>query len=155
MQAQPAFSSIFKSRENREYKILISKKFHIDKKEFDIEDVESEVLIGWFGHELGHIIDYSERSTVGMIIFGLKYLFSKDHLKEVERTADMIAVNHGMLDYILATKNFILNNAHISEKYKTRITKLYMSAEEIMEIIHSKKKDLQTETDKEEAETLG
>lgn len=155
MQAQPAFKSIFKSREERGYKILISKKFHIENKEFDIEDVPSEVLIGWFGHELGHVVDYSERSTIGMFIFGVKYLFSKAHLKEVERTADMIAVNHGMSDYILATKDFILNNVNISPAYKARITQLYMSPEEIMEIANSKDKNLEREVEKEEVEKMG
>lgn len=155
MQAQPTFESLFKSRENRGYKILISTKFHIEKKEFDIEDVESDVLIGWFGHELGHVVDYSSHSTVGMLIFGIKYLFSKAHLKEVERTADMIAVNHGMTNYILATKDFILNNVHISPEYKARISKLYMSPEEIMEIVNSKDKNLESEVEKEEVEELG
>lgn len=155
MQAQPTFGSIFKNRKNRKYKILISKKFHIENKEFDIEDVESEVLIGWFGHELGHIVDYSRHTTIGMLIFGLKYLFSKKHLKEVERTADVIAVKHGMSDYILATKDFILNNVHISPAYKARIIKLYMSPEEIMEIVNSKEKSLEKEIEKEEVEEMG
>ncbi len=147
MQAQPEFSTIFKGRKKRGYKILISEKFHIENKEFDIENVESEVLIGWFGHELGHVIDYRERSTIGMIIFGLKYLFSKAHLKEVERTADTIAVHHGMSEYILATKDFILSNVHISSKYKARIAKLYLSPEEIMEIVNSKNKNLEEEVE--------
>lgn len=154
MQAQPDFASIFKSKENRGYKILISEKFHIEKKEFDIEDVESDVLIGWFGHELGHVMDYRDRSTLGMIIFGLKYLFSKAHLKLVERTADTIAVNHGMSDYILATKNFILNNVHISDEYKARIERLYLSPKEIMEIVNSKNKSLEKEVEKEEIDEM-
>lgn len=155
MQAQPTFESIFKSKENRGYKILISKKFHIKNKVFNIEDVERDVLIGWFGHELGHVVDYSERSTIGMLIFGLKYLFSKPYLKTVERRADMIAMNHGMSRYILATKNFILNNAHISTKYKKRISNLYMSPEEIVQIINSKEKNLEEEANKEEIEEVG
>lgn len=152
MQAQPDLKSIFRSQEKRGYKILISTKFHIEKKAFNIEDVDSEVLIGWFGHELGHVVDYSDRSTLGMLIFGLKYLFSKSHLKEVERTADMIAINHGMAESILATKDFILNNVHISPAYKQRIAKLYMSPEEIMEIVNSKSKNLEEEVEKEEQE---
>lgn len=155
MQAQPDLKSIFRSKEKRGYKILISTKFHIEQKSFNIEDVESEVLIGWFGHELGHVVDYSDRSTLGMLVFGLKYLFSKSHLKEVERTADMIAINHGMVNYILATKDFILNNVHISPAYKQRIAKLYMSPEEIMEIVNSKSKNLEEEVEKEEEKELG
>lgn len=149
MQAQPDLSTILRGRKNRGYKILISEKIHIEQKEFSIEDMEKEVLIGWFGHELGHVIDYHDRSAIGMLIFGLKYLFSKTHLKEVERTADTIAVRHGMSNYILATKDFILNNAHVSSKYKARIAKLYMSPQEIMEIVNSEEKSLEKEVEKE------
>lgn len=152
MQAQPTYASIFRSRENRAYVILISNKFHIEKREFHITDVAPEVLIGWFGHELGHVMDYRRRSSLGMIIFGLKYLFSKKYLKRAERTADLYAVKHGMHEYIVATKNFILDNVHISPAYKARIERLYMSPEEIMEIVNSKKQSLEEEVEKEEIE---
>ncbi|MBW2962585.1 hypothetical protein [Mesonia aestuariivivens] len=136
MQAQPSFVSFLKSRKNRAYVILISEKFHIEEEEFSILNVEDEVLIGWIGHELGHVMDYRERSTLGMAAFGLKYLFSTAHIQEVERAADTYAVKHGMYQYILATKNFILNNTSISPKYKNRIKRLYMSPEEIMELVN-------------------
>jgi len=137
MQAQPTYSSIFKRRKSRGYIILISEKFHIEEEEFSILDVEDDVMIGWIGHELGHVIDYLNRSALGMIVFGIKYLFSTAHIQEVERAADTFAVQHGMYQYILATKNFILNNTSISPKYKNRIKKLYMSPEEIMDLVNS------------------
>ncbi len=136
MQAQPAFGSIFKPKNERAYFILISEKFHIEKEKFSILDVPDEVLIGWIGHELGHIMDYLNRNAFDLILLGFKYLFSKKHLKEVERTADTYAIKHGMKDYILATKNFILNNADLSPAYKARIKNLYMSPEEIMELVN-------------------
>ncbi|MFD2698656.1 hypothetical protein ACFSQ0_11685 [Mesonia sediminis] len=136
MQAQPSFASFLKSRKNRAYIIFISEKFHIEDEEFSILDVEDDVLIGWIGHELGHVMDYRDRGTLGMAVFGLKYLFSTAHIQEVERTADTYAIKHGMKDYILATKNFILNNADLSPAYKARIKNLYMSPEEIMELVN-------------------
>lgn len=139
MQAQPTWASFLTSRDNRAYIILISEKFHIEEEEFDIHNVDEDVLIGWLGHELGHVMDYRERSNFGMLVFGLKYLYSKPHIQEVERAADTFAVNHGMHEYIIATKNFILNHASISPKYKKRIMKYYMSPEEIMELVNSNK----------------
>lgn len=139
MQAQPTWASFLQSKKDRAYIILISEKFHIEEEEFDIHDVEEDVLIGWLGHELGHIMDYKERTNFGMLLFGLKYLYSKHHIQEVERSADTFAVNHGMHEYILATKKFILNHAKISPKYKKRIMKYYMSPEEIMELVNSSK----------------
>lgn len=139
MQAQPRFASFFKSKENREYVILISRNIQIEGEKFTINDIPSDVIIGWIGHELGHIMDYRNRTNVGMLIFGLKYLFSSAHIKEVERAADTYAIAHGMGDYILKTKNFILDNANLSEKYKDRIRRLYISPEEVMELINKNK----------------
>lgn len=139
MQAQPRFASFFKRKENREYVILISRNIQIEGEHFTMEDIPSDVKVGWLGHELGHVMDYRERTNFGMLIFGIKYLFSSAHIKEVERTADTYAIAHGMGDYILKTKNFILDNASLSEKYKERILRLYISPEEVMELINENK----------------
>ncbi len=139
MQAQPKFASFFKSKENREYIILISRSIQIEEEDFTMDDIPSDVKIGWIGHELGHIMDYKHRTTAGMIIYGAKYLFSSNAIKKIERTADAFAISHGMGDYILKTKDFILENADISEKYKARIRRLYISPEEVMELINENK----------------
>ena len=142
MQAQPTWKSFFKSRKKREYIILISRRVKIDRESFKITDIPSDVLIGWLGHELGHVMDYRDRSGFGMLLFGLKYLYSSGHIQEVERAADTYAVAHGMGSYILKTKDFILNHAHISEAYKTRIRRLYLSPEEIMHLIEEHKEEM-------------
>ncbi len=139
MQAQPRFTSFFKSKENREYVILINRRIQIEKEAFSMDEIPSDVKVGWIGHELGHIMDYRDRTNVGMIIFGLKYLLSSLFIKEVERTADTYAIAHGMGQYILKTKNFILDNANLSEKYKQRIRRYYISPEEVMELINENK----------------
>lgn len=139
MQAQPRFTSFFKSKRKREYIILISRKIQIEGEKFTMDDIPSDVKVGWIGHELGHVMDYRDRTNIGMIIFGLKYLLSPLHVKEVERAADTYAIAHGMGDYILKTKNFILDNANLSEIYKHRIRELYISPEEVMELINKNK----------------
>ena len=139
MQAQPRFASFFKKKENREYLIFISRKIQIEGEVFTMDDIPSDVKVGWLGHELGHVMDYSHRTNVGMLILGIKYLFSAAHIKEVERAADTYAIAQGMGDYILKTKNFILENANLSERYKERIRRLYISPEEVMELINENK----------------
>ncbi|RKS53541.1 hypothetical protein BC962_1793 [Gillisia mitskevichiae] len=139
MQAQPKFSGIFKNKKNRSYFVMITEHFHIENESFSISEVPSEVLIGWIGHELGHIMDYQERSGINLIGFGISYLTSHKFIKEAERAADTFAVSHGMGDYILATKDFILNHAHLSSIYKDRIRKLYLSPEEILLLVEELK----------------
>ena len=136
MLAQPDFWSLFKPKGKRKYKILISEKIVISGKEFKTKDIPSDVLIGWLGHELGHIMDYRTRSNLNLIWFGLKYNFSDNYIKIAERAADTYAVNHGMEKYILITKDFILNNSEIDALYKSRIVKFYLSPEEIMELVN-------------------
>lgn len=135
MQAQPQFSGLVKKRGNRSYFVFISESFHIENEEFEISEIPSDVLIGWIGHELGHIMDYQQRTGFNMIAFGIRYLTSKRFIQEAERSADTFAVNHGMGDYILATKDFILNHSHLSEVYKDRIKRLYLSPEEILDLV--------------------
>lgn len=135
MQAQPKFSGLLKKRKNRSYYIMISESFSIEDEKFGVNEIPSDVLIGWIGHELGHIMDYRDRGGFNMIVFGIKYLLSSNYIREAERAADTYAVNRGMGEYILATKDFILSHAHLSEVYKARIKRLYLSPEEILELV--------------------
>ena len=135
MQARPTFDSFFKTRKKRKYLILISKQFKISGKEFSTLDIPDDIFIGWIGHELGHIMDYQHRNRWNLIWFGIQYLFSENHIIEAERAADRFAVQHKMEEYILKTKNFILNHAEISEVYKNRMKRYYLSPEEIMFLV--------------------
>ena len=135
MQAQPKLGGIFKKRKNREYLIFINEKFTIDDEVFDVTNVPSEVLTGWIGHELGHVMDYLDRSGAELLWFGIKYVTSKNYIREAERAADTYAVNHGLGEQIIATKNFILNHSRLSDSYKNRIQELYLSPDEIMVLI--------------------
>ncbi len=135
MKAQPKFSSIFRSKKKRTYVILMSKVFKIDGMELPIQDIPKNVLIGWLGHELGHIMDYHTRSSLNLMLFGIQYWISPNYIKEAERMADTYAITHSMQDYILATKKFILTHSSLSEKYKARIRRLYLSPDEILLLV--------------------
>lgn len=133
MQAQPKLTDIFKKE--RHYLVLMNWKLSIEHEQYSILNIPSDTLIGWLGHELGHLMDYRRKSGMGLIIFGLRYLTSYKFIRKAERAADIFAITHGMKDYILSTKNFILNHTGFSETYKKRIKRLYLSPEEIMQLI--------------------
>ena len=135
MQAQPKIGGLLKNRKKRSYFIFINETFKIEDEIFDVTSVPSEVLIGWIGHELGHIMDYQDRSAADLVWFGVKYLTSKNYIKEAEKAADTYAVNHGLGEQIIATKNFIIHHSKLSDNYKDRIQELYLSPEEIMVLI--------------------
>src|SRR5690625_3820353 len=89
MQAQPAFSNVFKGKNNRNYYIFISSQVNIEGKDFSVRDIPSDVLVGWLGHELGHVMDYRDRSGMGLVIFGLRYVTSNKYIMKAERRADV------------------------------------------------------------------
>ena len=135
MQAQPVFNTLLQKRAKRRYRINISAHFKLIHCDMPITKIPDEVMIGWIGHELGHILDYEHRSNTGIISFGYQYLFSPTYVKEAERVADTYAVERGLGKYILATKRFILDHAELPQSYKNKIAKLYLSPDVIVELV--------------------
>ncbi|WP_155837778.1 hypothetical protein ACSTS3_13955 [Aquimarina muelleri] len=135
MKAQPKIPTLFASKSKRGYVILMSRVFKVENIQLHIKDIPKEVLIGWLGHELGHIMDYQNRSSANLVLFGIKYFFSQGYIRKAERIADTYAVTHNMKDYILATKEFILSKGDLPEIYKSRIRRLYLSPDEILMLV--------------------
>ena len=135
MQAQPVFSTLWRKQKNRRYRINISTHFKLSSCDMPITGMPEEVMVGWIVHELGHILDYEHRSNAAIVLFGFRYLFSPEYVKEAERVADTYAVERGAGTYILATKRFILDHAEIPQEYKNKITRLYLSPDVIVELV--------------------
>ncbi|KAA9357377.1 hypothetical protein [Larkinella humicola] len=133
MQAQPVFRTLLNQRKNRSYRINISAMFQLTHTAIPIHQIPDAILIGWIGHELGHIMDYENRSNLGLVGFGLSYVLSPAYVKKVERIADAYAVSHGLGHYLIETKQFILNHAELPQAYKDKIARLYVSPEEIVD----------------------
>ena len=142
MQAQPKVGSlVFKNRQNRAYRIKISRYLELEDENIPIEELPRDVLLGWIGHELGHVQDYLNRSSVNMMGFGVKYYCSHKFVTEAEITADSYAVANGLGDKIIATKNFVLNHDRLPEHYKNKIRTLYMSPGEILSLVEAQEDD--------------
>lgn len=133
MQAQPVFLSLLHRRKKRRYRIKISEHFRLVHSQIPIEEIPDVVMIGWIGHELGHILDYESKSNWGMVSFGYHYYFSSTYVKHAEMMADSLAVERGMGNYIVATKRFILDHADLPQAYKDKISRLYLSPDVIVE----------------------
>lgn len=131
MQAQPRGRTLFKGKANRSYKVKMSRYLATGDSVISIEDVPNDILIGWIAHELGHIMDYRDRSAIRMIGFGIRYLTSNAFVKDSERRADIYAIQHGFADNIIKTKKYILEREDFPETYKERIIRFYISPEEV------------------------
>ena len=135
MQAQPKPRTLLRRKSHRVYVVKISRYLKLNQEKLDISTLPFEVLVGWIGHELGHIMDYKDRSGFAMVGFGARYWLSERFLKKAERRADLYALKHGLGDKIISTKNFVLNHVDIPVSYKERIKRLYMSPEEFTEML--------------------
>lgn len=145
MQAQPKFSTLFKSGKKRSYLIKITREMEVDSVSIPIEKIPHDVLLGWLGHELGHIADYTKKNGLGMTWFGFTYLcFDKSKVK-AERRADVEALNHGLANEIIATKNFILHNSSLSVAYRQRIKTYYMSPEQVLDLVKEMNEEIAEE----------
>lgn len=132
MQAQPKWYGVFQNKKNRAYLIKIKPYFDLQDQNIPVSELPYEILVGWIGHELGHILDYVERSSLNMMGFGVNYVTSKRKMIEAENRADINAIEHGLGKYILSCKKFVLTTELFSKDYRNRINKHYMSPEEVV-----------------------
>ena len=131
MQAQPKVASLFNSAKFRTYVVNIKKHFQSKDSVILMSSLPKNVLVGWLGHELGHILDYHGKDFFSVTELGIGYVLSDDYVKSTEFRADFNAIQHGLKDKILATKNFILNHPKLPESYKRKIRDFYPSEESI------------------------
>lgn len=131
MAARPVAGTLFKSRNKRKYEILINPAFKLGHHDNPRQQIPDSVLIGWLAHELGHIMDYEARSAWNLVGFGVSYMLSRQFIQGAEHRADSFATNHGMAEYIIATKSFILNHPELPQTYKNRIANFYLSPRDI------------------------
>jgi hypothetical protein len=141
MQAQPRYRTMYGFRKWRSYLVKISRNFTLNGSQVPAHELPEKVLVGWLGHELGHIVDYLRKNNWSMMLYGIGYFTSKSFIIMAERAADTYALDHGLGNHIIATKEFIMKQAGMSEKYINRIKRLYLPPEEIMDMMENRLSD--------------
>ena len=130
MQAQPEANFIFRNKKNRSYKILVNNDKNINGMFY--KDLSFNSLVGWIGHELAHVLDYSKKDNIKLLSFITSYVFSRKDMKKTEREADIETIKHGLGTQLLDGINFFHRNKKISKKYKKKKQDFYLSPQEII-----------------------
>ena len=131
MLAQPVIDWRFFWKPKRQYRIRIKKSLVVNNPNFSEEWPRHEILVGWLGHELGHIVDYKDRSALNLILFGLRYHFFPPFVKKAEITADHNTVKAGLTKELLISKAYG-RQAHIfSKSYVAKLDRLYPSLDTV------------------------
>jgi hypothetical protein len=86
-------STIFRDKSNRKYIIRVNNSKKSSKVLINHADFNSK--IGLIGHELGHISDYSQANTFGVMKRGLSYL-AKNSKKKFENKIDLLTIQKGL-----------------------------------------------------------
>lgn len=130
MRAQPVIDYRIVSTQRRRYRIQISN--HLEIAQYiQLKELPQDVLVGWFAHELGHIVDYHQRSVFSLLKFIIGYAFFPTYRAGTERRADLFAIERGFGNELMATKVYILDQSTLPSTYKDRIRKYYMSPDEL------------------------
>lgn len=138
MKAVPSLGFLFRKKEKRHYYIVMNNRqcngrcLH--------ERITSTSFHGVIGHELGHIVDYSNRSNLGLMKLLIKYIGKKSRI-ETENRADMIAIDHGMGKELLEFTEFIFDDQCSPESYRKYKRKYYNTPQKFREIISRKQKE--------------
>lgn len=132
MRAQPIPTWSGVSRSSRSYRVQLSNHLEIARHIVPAE-LPEEVLVGWFAHELGHVVDYHRRTPLGLLWFLLGYVLLPTYRAGAERRADLFAIERGFGPELMQTKTYILEQSKLPPRYLNRIKKYYMSPDELEE----------------------
>lgn len=131
LQARPDWYSLFKSRKNRKYLILTNHDVCNPVAPCN-SDFDSQV--GFYAHELGHIVDYETMTKRELIVCGVKYVFSSEYKKSIEQKTDLIAIQHGAGYLKYHASCFVFYKSEADPVYLERKKRLYFSPEEILKL---------------------
>jgi hypothetical protein len=126
-------SFFFHKRSHRVYTLIINKKEKKDAARL-VHTAPFDAQVGLLGHELAHILDYTQKSNCQMVGFAIKYL-NKEKRRQTEWKTDSLTVAHGLGWQLYRFSDFVMNQADISPKYRKYKTKYYMSPEALYEMV--------------------
>ncbi|HEY7161775.1 MAG TPA: hypothetical protein VH815_10975, partial [Acidobacteriota bacterium] len=136
MVSRPKLKSILKGRERRQYIIIIQKP-GLSRNNLDWKELTFNAMVGWIGHELGHVLHYSHKSSGGVLLVGIKYAFP-GYRRKMERFTDQLAIQHNLGYALYEGVDYTINSSHATAHYKNSQEKFYLHPEEILERINSK-----------------
>jgi len=127
MAARPKGIEVFREKGKRGYIIYIN---DFPSAKISPDSISFNAQIGVIGHELAHLVDYEQTSSLKMLIVGFSYLNKKFRTK-FERATDLRTINHGLLWQCYDFALYVHNSSIAPTEYINYKKKFYMSPEEI------------------------
>jgi hypothetical protein len=131
MACRPKASCVLESKETRRYIVLINKPGR-DNATLSWDEMSFNAVVGWVGHELGHIAYYRQKTVPGILVAGLRYLHPK-YKRDMERQTDMTAIQHDMGFALYEGVHYTFCCSKANPDYKASLKKYYLSLDEILQ----------------------
>ena len=127
MAARPKGIEVFRGKGKRHYIIYIN---DFPSAEVSPDSISFNAQVGVIGHELAHIVDYEQVSSLKMLYIGISY-FNKKFKRKFERATDLRTINHGLLWQSYDFALYVHNSKNAPAEYITYKKEFYMSPKEI------------------------
>ncbi len=133
MACMPRWDFLFRKKENRTYLISIDKKLKKDKGVL-LSEVPFNAQVGVIGHELGHVADYENKSSFGVIGTGFRYLFP-GYRRKLENQIDELTIDRGLGTQVADFADYVFHESNANEKYIRYKRKYYYSPAELQSLV--------------------
>lgn len=138
METTVAIGSLFGSRKNRQYLVLLN---DAQNSYFDpilLRSLPFDAQVGILAHELGHVVYYHELNLLQFGKWGLMYLWDDEFRATHERTTDLMPVYHGLGNQIYRYAYFVRYDPTCTaffEQGKEFMDKYYLTDTELADAI--------------------
>ena len=133
MTSRPRILSVFRKRHKRSYKITIGSKEGYKPAQL-VNTAPFNALVGVLGHELAHVLDYSDKSGWKVTWMGVKYVFSKKYRRRMEHYTDSLAMSTGLHWQVYHYSHYVVNDADIDDDYRAYKLDIYLSPEQVRDL---------------------
>lgn len=135
MNAQPTLGSIlFRKKEKWRFVVRINNQ--IKDSMVLVSKVPFNALVGVFGHEFWHFMDYRQKEGGHFIGFLFSYLTKKGREK-VEKRTDRGTIDRGLGWQCYDFEDYVQNQSNATERYKEFKKLIYLEKEEILEYMNT------------------
>lgn len=136
MSSRPTITSLVHHRKKRLYIVTVNQD-GASKLGLKWNELSFNETVGWFGHELSHILHYSQKSNGGILWMGYKYSFAR-YKRKMERFTDQLTISHGLGFALYDGTEYTLHCSNATKEYKNKSKRFYLKPDEILKKTYSR-----------------
>lgn len=101
LSSRPTYGGLFRNAKKRKYKIFISTGRKDMWDSIILKNAPFEAGVGVLGHELSHVLNFSQMSGLSLSWLGISHVSTK-YMNRFEYLTDSLCIEQGMGEYLLA-----------------------------------------------------